>query len=287
MKRRQMLTFVAPSMISLLIFTIIPLIVAMSLSMQSFGYWTINERIFVGLENYTYILTDARFWQAFRFTFLIMAIVTPIEMVLGFTVALLMDQVSRRFRGILVALALTTYVSVPVVASYMFRGMFYPGGVGSWAIQELTGQRLILNEFSMKSLIIMYQIWRDTPFVILIIFAGLQSLPDEHLEAAVIDGAGILNQLKYITIPHLSPLLILIAIIVVGALYNIFDPIFVITGMNPIFKADSIMSYNWRTATQLNQLGRANAMALLAAVGVMIVRGPFLWRTWRSQTEAR
>ena len=128
MKRKQMLTFIAPSMISLIVFTIIPLIVAMSLSLQSFGFWTINDRLFVGLENYTYILTDNRFWQAFRFTFLIMAIVTPIEMALGFGVALMMDQVPRRFRGILVALALTTYVSVPIVASYMFRGMFFPGG---------------------------------------------------------------------------------------------------------------------------------------------------------------
>ena len=287
MKRKQMLTFIAPSMVSLIVFTIIPLIVAMSLSLQSFGFWTINDRIFVGLENYTYILTDSRFWQAFRFTFLIMAIVTPIEMALGFGIALMMDQVPRRFRGILVALALTTYVSVPIVASYMFRGMFFPGGIGSWAIEEIMGQRLILNEFSMKTLIIIYQLWRDTPFAILIVFAGLQSLPEELLEAAEIDGAGFLNQLRYVTIPHLSPLLILIAIIVLGALYNIFDPIFVITGMNPIFQADSIMSYNWRTATQLNQLGRANAMALLSALGVMIVRAPFLYRTWRSQTETR
>jgi N,N'-diacetylchitobiose transport system permease protein len=285
MSRQQLLAFIAPSMVTLVVFTVIPLVVSVALSFQSFGYWTLNERAFVGLENYTYILTDARFWQSVGFTFLVMAVVTPTEMVIGFVIALLLDQVSRQHRGIFIAFALTTYVGVPVVASYMFRGMFYAGGVGSWAIELILGRRLILDELSVKLLIIVYQIWRDTPFVILVVFAGLQSLSQELLDAAAIDGAGRLTQLRYITIPHLSPLLILIAIIVVGALYNLFDPVFVITGMNPIFRADTIMTYNWRTATQLNQLGRANAMALLAAIGVMAVRLPFLIQTWRSQIE--
>ena len=287
MKRKTLLGFIAPSMISLLIFTLIPLAVSIVLSTQSFGYFTLDDRTYVGLENYSYILADERFWDAVQFTFVIMAIVTPIEMVIGFTVALLLDQIGRQYRGIFIALALTTYVSVPVVASYMFRGLFYGGGLGSWAIEELTGQRLILNELSMKTLLVIYQIWRDTPFVILIVFAGLQSLPEELLEAAGIDGAGRLKQLRYVTIPHLSPLLILIAIIVVGALYNLFDSVFVITGMNPVYRADTIMAYNWRTATQFDQLGRANAMALLAAIGVMIVRLPFLIRTWNAQLEER
>ena len=220
-----------------------------------------------------------------KFTFLIMAIVTPVEMIIGFIIALLLDQVPKRPRGIFIALALTTYVSVPVVASYMFRGLFYAGGLGSWAFEAVTGNRLIPNEFSMKILIIVYQIWRDTPFAILVSFAGLQSLPDELLEAAAIDGAGPLKQILYVTIPYLSPILMLIAIIVMGALYNLFDPIYVITGMNPVFRADTIMAYNWRTATQLDQLGRANAMALLSVVGAMLVRIPFLYRTWRTQTE--
>ncbi len=285
MNRKQLLTFIAPSMITLLIFTIIPLVVSIALSFQSFGYQTLNDRLFVGLQNYTYILADERFWRSVGFTFLIMAIVTPSEMVIGFFVALGLDQIARRYRGIFIALALTTYVSVPVVASYMFRGLFYAGGLGSWTVEQITGSRMLLDAVSVKVLIIIYQIWRDTPFVILVVFAGLQSLPDDLLDAAAIDGAGRLRQLRHVTIPHLSPLLILIAIIVLGALYNLFDPVFVITGMNPVFRSDTIMTYNWRTATQLNQLGRANAMAILAAIGVMVVRFPFLYQTWRTQTR--
>lgn len=287
MKNKEFAAFVAPSMIALITFTIIPLIVAFRLSLDSFEYWTMNARMFVGLRNYAEIVADPRFWQAFRFTLLIMAVVTPIEILLGSIIALFLDQLPKRRRGIFIALALTTYVSVPVVASYMFRGLFYTGGLGNWLFQLLTGKSLVMNEISVKALILIYQLWRDTPFVILVVFAGLQSLPEELLDAAAIDGAGRLKQLRYVAIPHLAPLLILIAMTILVALYAIFDPIYVITGMNPVFHADSIMAYNWRTATQYNQLGKANAMALLTLIGAMALRFPFLYRTWLSQTEER
>ena len=274
-------------MLTLVTFTIIPLVVAFSLSFESYDYWTLDARVFVGLRNYVDILTDSRFWDAFRFTLLIMAVVTPTEMVLGSVVALLLDQISKRVRGIFVALALTTYVSVPVVASYMFRGLFYTGGLGNWLFGLLTGQNLIMDETSVKIILIIYQLWRDTPFVILVVFAGLQSLPDELLDQAAIDGANRLVQLRYIAVPHLAPLLVLVAMTILGALYNIFDPIFVITGMNPSYHADSIMAYNWRTATQFGSLGKANAMALLITIGSILLRYPFLYSTWRSQIEEK
>ena len=287
MKNKEFAAFVAPSMIVLMTFTIIPLVMAFSLSLEAFEYWTLNQRVFVGLSNYASILSDTRFWQAFRFTLLIMAVVTPTEIFIGSVIALMLDQISKRSRGIFIALALTTYVSVPVVAAYMFRGLFYTGGLGYWFYELLTGQNLIMNESSVKTILIIYQLWRDTPFVILVVFAGLQSLPEELLDAAAIDGANRLRQLRYVTIPHLSPILVLVALTVLGALYNIFDPIFVITGMNPVFHADSIMAYNWRTATQYGQLGTANAMALLSIIGSLVIRAPFLVATWRSQLEER
>lgn len=274
-------------MLALVGFTIIPLVVAFGLSFEAFDYWTLDARVFVGLRNYVDILTDSRFWDAFKFTLLIMAVVTPTEMLIGSVVALLLDQISKRARGIFVALALTTYVAVPVVASYMFRGLFYTGGLGYWLYGLLTGQSLIMDETSVKIVLIIYQLWRDTPFVILVVFAGLQSLPDDLLDQAAIDGANRLVQLRYVAVPHLAPLLILIAMTIMGALYNIFDPIFVITGMNPSFHADSIMAYNWRTATQYGELGKANAMALLVTTGSILLRYPFLHRTWRNQLEER
>ena len=287
MKRRTFVAFVAPSVISMVLLMIVPLVMAIWLGLQSFSYATLDMPKFVGLRNYSDILFDTRFWTSVRFTFSIIAIVTPLEIIVGCVVALLLDQLPKRRRGIFIALCLTTYVSVPIVASYMFRGLFQTGGLGSWAFEQVTGQRLILSEFAVKTLIMVYGIWRDTPFVIIVIFAGLQSLSMEALEAAAIDGANRLQQLRYIAFPHLAPLLTLIAMQVIMALYNAFDAIYVLTGMNPVYHADSIMTYNWRTATVVNELGKANAMSILTVIALMVVLVPFLQRMWRAQTAER
>ncbi|HZQ05735.1 MAG TPA: sugar ABC transporter permease, partial [Anaerolineae bacterium] len=221
MKRSTFFAFMAPSLISMLVLMIVPLVMAIWLGFQSFSYWTMDTPRFVWLQNYQDILADSKFWEAVKFTFSIIAIVTPTEMLIGFIIALLLDQVPKRKRGIYIALCLTTYVSVPIVASYMFRGLFQPGGLGSWSFEQITSHRLILNETTIKSLIMVYGVWRDTPFVVILVFAGLQSLSSELLEAAAIDGANRWQQLRYVTLPHLAPLLLLIAMIVIMALFSV------------------------------------------------------------------
>lgn len=287
MDRKTFYSFATPSIVLMIALMIIPLVMAIWLGSFSFTYWNMDTPQFVGLENYREILSDMRFWQALQFTLLIIAIVTPLEMVLGFMVALLLDQLPKIRRGIYISLLLTTYVSVPVASAMMFRQLFQTNGLGTWILQEIFNTRLIMNEFSMKTMIMTYGIWRDTPFVIVVLFAGLQSLSSELLEAAAIDGASRWQQIRYITIPHLMPSFILIAMIVIMDKYRIFDAIFVLTQMNPVYQADTIMTYNWRTATELYQLGKANAMSVLTVIGIMIVLIPFLYHSYRSQVEER
>ncbi len=287
MNRSTFFAFMAPSLISMVVLMIVPLVMAFWLGFQSFSYWTMDTPRFVWLQNYQDILADSKFWEAVKFTFSIIIVVTPTEMLIGFIVALLLDQVPKRKRGVYIALCLTTYVSVPIVASYMFRGLFQPGGLGSWGFEQITSHRLILNETTIKSLIMVYGVWRDTPFVIILVFAGLQSLSSELLEAAAIDGANRWQQLRYVTLPHLAPLLLLIAMTVIMALFSVFDSIYVLTGMNPVYHADTVMTYNWRTATVINELGRANAMSILTVIALMLVLIPFLRRMWRAQTQER
>jgi ABC-type sugar transport system permease subunit len=266
---------------------IIPLIMAVWLGMHYVTYRNMNAPEFVGLENYRAILTDPRFWQSFRFTLLLIAIVTPTEMILGFFIALLLDQTHRRVRGIFISLLLTTYVTVPVVSGLMFRQLFEPNSLGTWIIAEVLGGRFVLTPTSVKAMIMLYGVWRDTPFAIIVMFAGLQTLSIEQLEAAQIDGASRWQQLRYITLAHLRPLIILIAMIVIMDKYRIFDAILVLTQMNPIYGADTIMLYNWRIAVEVQRLGKANAMSVLTVIGIMVVLIPFLYRTYGAQREER
>jgi ABC-type sugar transport system permease subunit len=266
---------------------IIPLIMAIWLGMHYVTYRNLNAPEFIGLENYQAILADTRFWQALLFTLLIIVIVTPAEMILGFFIALLLDQTHKRVRGIFIALLLTTYVTVPVVSGLMFRQLFEPNSLGAWIIEEVFGGRFVLTSTSVKAMIMVYGVWRDTPFAIIVMFAGLQTLSIEQLEAAQIDGANRWQQLRYITLAHLRPLLVLIAMIVIMDKYRIFDAILVLTKMNPVYGADTLMLYNWRIAVDVQRLGKANAMAVLTVVGIMVVLIPFLIRTYGAQREER
>jgi ABC-type sugar transport system permease subunit len=283
MKRRDFYLFSAPSIVALVMFLILPLAMALWQSFYQVTYNNLRTPVYIGLDNYKEILTDPRFWHAVQFTVLLIIIGTSAEILIGFGVAMLLDQISKKVRGLFLAIFLTTYISVPVVAALMFRELFRPTGLGAWLFKLVTGHPFLFTAFSVKVLIILYSIWRDTPFVIIIVFAGLQTLLQELLEAAAIDGASRWQQIRYITIPHLKPLIILIAMIVIMARYNTFDSVYVLTNMNPVFNADTIMTYNYRVALQLAELGRGNAMSILSIIGIMVVLIPFLRHTYRSQ----
>ena len=143
------------------------------------------------------------------------------------------------------------------------------------------------TEVSVKALIIIQGIWNVTPFALVTYFAGLQTLPAEQVEAASIDGASRWQKIRYIVLPHVRSLTIFILLISLMDAYRVFDNIFVLSEMNPIYKADTIMTYTFRTAVTVQRLGKANAMAVLTVLGIMIILIPNLIQTYRQQVEER
>jgi ABC-type sugar transport system permease subunit len=125
------------------------------------------------------------------------------------------------------------------------------------------------------------------PFALVTYFAGLQTLSKDQLEAASIDGASVWQKIRHIVIPHLRSLTILILLISTMDAYRVFDSVFVLTEMNPIYKADTVMTYTFQTAVTVLRLGKANAMAILTIVGIMIVLIPNLIQSYRQQVEER
>jgi len=121
MKRKLFFKFSAPSNLTMITLMLIPLGVAVFLSLHFVTFVNINTPKFVGLSNYAAILTDPQFWQAFRFSMVILIIAVPIQIVLGFCMALLLDQIRSIFRGVILALILLPFVVVPVVGTLMFK----------------------------------------------------------------------------------------------------------------------------------------------------------------------
>lgn len=287
MKAKTFYQFAAPSLIIMSVLMVFPLGMAVWLGLHFMTFNNINTPQFVGLDNYREVLADARFWQAFGFTILYIAVTVPIRVVIGFVLALLLAQVVQRLRGIFISTLLLPMVVVPVVGTLMFKQLFEPSGLASWFFREIVEQRFVLNEFSVKALIVLHSIWVSTPFPFIVIYAGLLTLPQEQIEASMIDGANRWQQIRLILLPHLGSLLVFLNLILIMDSYRVFDSIFVLTEQNPVYKADSIMLYTFRTAMSVRQLGKANAMAILTVIMILVILIPYLVRTYRDQMEER
>lgn len=287
MKRETFFQFAAPSIILMTLLMVIPLVMAIWLGMQFMTFNNINDPQFVGLQNYIDVLKDPRFWQSFRFTAIYMILVVPTQMLLGFTIALLLDQVPRLTRGIYLSIFLLPFIIVPIVGTLMYKQLFEASGLITWLYQTLFETRFRYNETSVKTLIVLHGIWYVTPFALVTYFAGLQTLSQDLLEASSIDGATRWQKILHIVLPHVRSLTILILLISIMDSYRVFDSVFVLSELNPIYKADTIMTYNFQTAITVQRLGKANAMAVLTVIGVMIVLIPNLIQSYKEQIEER
>lgn len=287
MKRKTFLQFAAPSIIVMTLLMIVPLVMSIWLGMNLITFHNIKEPQFIGLQNYIGVLSDPRFWQSLQFTGLYMLFVVPSQIIVGFTIALLLDQVSSMVRGVYLSIFLLPFIIVPVVGTLMFKQLFEPSGLLTWVYQTIFETRFRFNETTVKTLIILYGIWAGTPFALVTYFAGLQTLPIEQIEAASIDGATRWQKIRYVVLPHVRSLTVFILMIALMDTYRVFDSVFVLSEMNPIYKANTIMTYTFQTATAVESLGKANAMAVLTVVGIMIILIPNLIQSYREQVEER
>jgi len=287
MKRKTFFQFASPSIIIMMLLMVIPLIMAIWLGMNYITYNNITSPQFVGLRNFIDVLEDPVFWRSFRFTGLYMIVVVPMQIIVGFTVAILLDQVSKFSRGIYLSIFLLPFIIVPIVGTLMFKQLFEPSGLLRWAYQTIFDTKFLYTEITVKALILFHGVWLATPFALVTYFAGLQTLPVEQIEAASIDGASRWQKIRYIVIPHVRSLTIFILLIALMDAYRIFDSIFVLTRMNPIYKADTLMTYTFKTAMTVQRLGKADAMAVLTVVGIMIILIPNLIQTYKEQMQER
>ena len=284
MKRPTFAFFVGPSVFVMIALMTLPLLASVVLGLHYITFRNLDAPVWIGLENYQKVLSDPEFWDSLEFTLIFIAITVPARIALGLIFALLLDQVMR-FRGVFIAAALVPFVLTPVVGTLIFRDMFDRGGLYWYWMQQVFDYRLFMNRTTVPLLIIFHSVWTATPFAMIVLFAGLQTLPQETLEAARVDGASWLRQLWHVAIPHLRSLFVFIALISIMDSYRVFDSVFVLTQQNPIFDAETIMYYNFQVALTFGRLGKANAVSVLTVIGIFIVLIPFLVMTYREQLE--
>ena len=271
----------------MLLLMVFPLVTTIWLGFHRLLIRDLQNPEWIGFDNYTDVLSDPEFWDAFVFTMIFVVVTVPIQMTFGLGVALLLDKVGRG-RSLYMAALLLPFIVTPVVGTLVFEDLFERGGLISWLWEEATGDAFAVESGNVKYLIIIQAIWYVMPFSFITFFAGLQTLPEERVEAAQIDGAGFWRNLWHVTLPHLRTLILFVGLISVMDAYRVYDSVFVWTG-NRFTEAHTLQVYNVRVATafDIGRLGKGNAIAILNVIGIFVVLIPFLYRSYKDQIAER
>ncbi|NOZ71377.1 MAG: sugar ABC transporter permease [Chloroflexi bacterium] len=281
-KRAIPILFVLPALILLLAITIFPLLYELRLAFVSWELTASTEVTFVGLQNFKNILFhDARFWSSLKVTLILMIGGVSIELIIGTALALLLNGL-KRSRTLLLSLFLIPVLIAPVVAGFQFRMIYHDQfGPLNYIIELITfghwrGFAWIADPKVALFAIMMTDVWQWTPFLMLIILAGLQAIPIELYEAAEVDGATDNQMFWRITIPMVLPVVIIGILIRAMDSFKLFDIIYLLTGGGPGDTTETISFYTYLQGFKFFSLGYTAAMAFIQLVIITVIAQLFL-----------
>jgi multiple sugar transport system permease protein len=266
-ERRLAFMLVAPAAIVMVLVTAYPLIDTVILSVQRADLRFPAANTWVGLDNYRAVLTASVWWSAVFHTVIITVISVSIQFVLGMLLALAMHRVIFA-RGLLRSIALVPYAIVAVVAAYSWQ---YAWSLNSGWIPHLLGLSSdpLSHPFGTYVAIIFTEVWKNTPFMALLLLAGLALVPDELLEAAKVDGATAWQRFIKITVPLMKPAILVALLFRTLDAFRIFDTIYIFNqGANG---TESISMLNYSTLLDRLNLGLGSAVSVLLFVLVGII----------------
>jgi multiple sugar transport system permease protein len=263
--------FLAPSLVPLLLFTVGPMVAAAGLSLLRWNLLRPPE--FVGLDNFERLLGDANFRGAVFHTITYVAGYLPLVVVGGMVIALALNQ---RLRGL--AIFRTAYF-LPVVTSWvvvalMWRWLLDPGaGVVNHALGlvGIEGPGWYNDPVWAMPSVILASAWKDLGFVMVILLAGLQSIPEEYYEAASVDGAGRGTRFRHITLPLLTPSLFFVLVISLINNLQVFDQVWVMTKGGPAGATSVVVEQIVTNAFSYGQMGYAAAMSWVFFVVLLLI----------------
>jgi len=272
-ERRLGLYLTLPSYVVMLLVTAYPLGYALVLSLYNFRLTDPEGRSFVGLGNYLVILTDPIWWNDFVTTLAITVVTVAIELVLGFWFAFVMLRIVRG-RGPLRTAILIPYGIVTVVSAFIWRYAFAidSGFVNQWL--NLTDFDWFGDRWSAIFVICLSEIWKTTPFISLLLLAGLVQVPEDMQEAAKVDGATAWQRLWKITLPNMKAAIMVALLFRTLDAWRIFDNPYVMTaGAN---NTETISFLAYRQNVTLVNLGMGSAVSVLLFLSVVAIAWIFI-----------
>ncbi|MDD3402068.1 MAG: sugar ABC transporter permease [Hespellia sp.] len=257
----------------------------------SFTEWTLksSEKHFNGIENYIKILTDEKFIKILIITVLWTGINILLQMVIGIGLALFADHLTKGKKFMRVIL-LIPWIIPGTVTALTWKWMLQADvGIVNYLLMHfnLTGQNILFlsdQNIALMTLILVH-VWKAFPFWFLMITASLQNKPVDQIEAAVMDGARYPHILRYIILPHLSPIIASTGVLTTIWTLNYFDLIWLMTKGGPMDATSTLPIYTYRLAFEFNDFGRSAALAVVSLLVVSLVCIPYVRKMFQNMKE--
>jgi multiple sugar transport system permease protein len=219
-------------------------------------------------------------YRAFAFTLTFCFVLTPLAMALGFCIALAINTLPSTLKGPAIFFSLLPMIITPLVGSLIVAWMFNPQGIAGATLQALTGDdKLSLRASPVLTWLVLlgYGLWTNGPFSFVVFHAGLQSVPQDTVESAKIDGASRLEITRFVIMPHLAPF---VALVQLMDNFRVFEPV---VGFSAEANATSLswLVFNDLVSADSQQFGSAGATSVLTIAGVLVLLASVLVRTWR------
>ena len=264
--------FVAPALIVIGVFFVLPVLAALAMSFTDFDIYALADARnlrWVGLHNYGQLLQTPLFWRAIGNTLYFVVVGVPLSLAMSLGTALLLKSRLARFPGVfrtaLFAPVVTTLVAVAVVWRYLFNPRYgwlnYAlGGIGIGPIDWLGDP-----DWAMPAIIV-FAVWKNFGYNMVIFLAGLQAIPEPLYEAARIDGASAWGQFRHVTLPMLAPIVAMANILTVAGYFQLFAEPYVMTQGGPLQSTVSVLYFMYEEGFKWWNLGSASAVAFLLFV---------------------
>ncbi|WP_193048221.1 carbohydrate ABC transporter permease [Mycolicibacterium baixiangningiae] len=266
-ERRLAFLLITPAVILMLAVTAYPIVYSVWLSLQRYNLATPDDTEFVGLQNYVTVLTDGYWWTALAVTLGITVVSVAIEFVLGMALALVMHRTIFG-KGVVRTAILVPYGIVTVAASYSWYYAWTPG-TGYLANLLPEGSAPLTEQLPSLAIVVLAEVWKTTPFMALLLLAGLALVPQDLLNAAQMDGAGPWKRLVKIILPLIKPAILVALLFRTLDAFRVFDNIYVLTQGANNTGSVSILGYD--NLFKAFNLGLGSAISVLIFLCVAII----------------
>ena len=266
--------FVMPALVLLSLVTIYPIIYVFYLSLHR-RLLIFDISRFVGIDNYIFLFKDDRFWNALKNTVYFTTLSVSLELILGLAIAMLLNM-SFRFKGVARALVLIPW-AIPTVVSARMWEWIYNTDFG--ILNYLIGAKInwLGSPFWAINAAVFMDAWKTTPFVVILLMAGLQVIPLELYQAARIDGANAWQIFRRVTLPLLKPVILVVLIFRTLDAFRVFDAIYVLTGGGPANTTETLSIYAYKVLFQTLQFGYGSTLSVVVflctgAISIFYIR---------------